>query len=1460
MAIVGRRSRGRSVGPGFTSRLVARGMGLSVFSVSLILLLSVFVGLAEAAPETIAEYGEGAGQVSGPDGVALDRSNGDFYVADFGNARIDKFDEKGHFLFAWGWGVRDGLGGFQTCGPRASPPSNKCFAGNLTATGPGAITPTGVAVAPSTNEVYVTDKAHSRVSKFTSSGQFVFTVGKNVNKSKVALGGATEAEMNICTAASGDECGSGESGTGPDEFSETITTVAVSSTGVVWVGDENRLTSFDSSSGAAGAEIALTGASYTRSLALDSADDFYVISASVPGVRKLEAGSGTPLETLDAGGQPRTVTVDEADNVYVGDQTPHYRFKVYDSAGNQTTQFGAGQVVGEPGAGDIFGGNAIAVGDAAGELYAASSIGAESESVVQAFPLPESGPLPENQHVENLEPTTVTLAADLNPEGRQTTYHFEWGTTEGYGESTPPKTLTAEEFEPEKVEADLQELIPSTTYHFRLCATNSEGEVCGPDTVFTTLPAVVIGAQWASEVAAHSATLNAEMNPLGVEAEAWLEYGTDEGYGQVVPLANLGEGFGAVLREASLTGLQPTTTYDYRFAARDTRDGHVYEVHGEPKRFTTQSGGLGFELADNRVWELVSPPDKHGAILVMGGEAHRQASLDGNGFAYQSVLSTEIDPEGNRLPEASMNLAHREADGVWRSKDITPPNDRVKPLPSGNGTEYKLFSPVLSEALLEPRSGTPLSPEASERTPYLRRNSEPPAYQPLVTDKEGFADVPPGTGFGGEDEPGRSIARVRIQAATPDLRHVVLRSEVPLGPETAPIGVYEWTNYADPSTRLKRVSVLPPAEGGGMVVGSPGSEESSVRGAISDDGSRVFWTAASPAHLYLRYNAAEAPSATVHAAGTGTVTAGSSQVTSLVAAAGAGDLTEGSAEVTSLATTSGSFLAGQPIAGEGIPAGTTITAVTETTLTLSAKVEAGKSGTGVALSSEGPAPFAVGQTISGAGIPSGTRITAVAPGSLALSAQATASHPAEGLEANSPCLEPEKACTVRIDVPQPGATGVGNAEPIFQGASADGSVVFFTDSQQLTEDASSRGADLYRCGIPPGGAASGCATLRDLSVPVDAGRNAEVQGIAAAIAEDGRTIYFVAKGILDTAPNQLGQSAVAGEPNLYVWQQDSGVRFIGTLAGTEGANWGLPPGKILPGSASWLSAASSPSGRYFAFMTKRALTTADTTDAASGEAVEEVYRYDATTEQLECVSCDPTGSRASSLVPAASASLVDPRSIWENQAAAAILPEAISIFGGRGGVTLYRPRSVLDNGRTFFNAAGSLVPADSNGQWDVYQYESAGVGDCAASSGGAAIVHVAGGCVSLISSGTAEEEAGFMDASATGDDAFFLTSAQLSVLDEDHQLDIYDARVGGVAATPPTITECLGEACQPAAQSPDDPTPASAAFNGAGNVKSRRHCRRGKRLAHHSGKARCVTRRRSHRKHRRGHTHQGAHR
>ena len=797
-------------------------------------------------------------------------------------------------------------------------------------------------------------------------------------------------------------------------------------------------------------------------------------------------------------------------------------------------------------------------------------------------------------------------------------------------------------------------------------------------------------------VTADSAVLRAEVNPNTAPTTYRFEYGTDDCAVSActsIPASGafIGDGTKEVAVSEAVFGLSPATTYHYRIVA----ENELPPPSEAAGTFITQAGGLGFELSDNRVWEMVSPSDKRGARLL-AKPGLIQAAADGNGISYLSRGSIESDPEGNRNGDVSQALAKRSA-GEWSSKDITPSNARSIPPGIGQEGEYKLFTPGLGTALVVPRDGSELSPLATERTPYLREEAEPPVFTPLVTEAEGVANVPTGRQFGGD--PTNPFGEVQPVGADQDLEHIVLASAVSLVEDpNAPDGLYLWD-----AGQLEPVSILPDSEGGTMpALVLLGSGPGSVRNAVSEDGSRVFWS-------------------------------------------------------------TGQY----------------------------------------------------GSNFSGL----------------------------KGLYLRDTASDE----TVRLDAVQ-GGNGTGDARLLFQGANPSGTVVYFSDSQHLTADASPDGFDLYRCEIPTGSPAAGCSTLTNLTGPaVGGGESAKVLHLVSGMSEAGDRLYFVAEGVLDSNQNQLGDSAQPGEPNLYLWEDGTaGARFIATLSEADQPNWG---GRHK--HAAEVSATASPDGRHLAFMSQRKLTGQPSEDLLTGKPVEHVFLYDATSDRLQCVSCNPTGSASPGRIfpDWTSYEYVDPQSQWLGQRVTATLPQPTqSVLSGP---SLYRPRVVFDSGRVFFNSLDSLVSADSNGQWDVYQFEPLGQGTCTASSGGSAVARSSEGCVSLISSGTAEGGSGFLDASEGGSDAFFLSSARLSVLDTDNELDVYDARVNGVAATLTPNTECLGEACQPAAIAPRDPTPASAAFRGQGNVKqsTRKRCAKGKRAVRRGGKARCVARK--HKKNRR---------
>ena len=296
----------------------------------------------------------------------------------------------------------------------------------------------------------------------------------------------------------------------------------------------------------------------------------------------------------------------------------------------------------------------------------------------------------------------------------------------------------------------------------------------------------------AIDVTADSATLRGVINPNTAQTTYRFEYGTEDcalSTCTSVPLGGglIPAGHIPVSVAQAIFGLDPATTYHYRILAENS---FAPPSVGPDHTFTTQISDLGFGLADSRVWEMVTPTDKHGARLYGIHRGQIQAAADGGGLAYITQGSIEENPQASRSLEPASAIARRGAGGGWSSKDITPPHESAAGLAAGHGGEYKQFSADLAKAALDPRSMTLFSPEASERGPYLRENTEPATYTPLVTGKEGFANVPPGTEFGGS--PTSSIGRVAFAGATEDLSHVVVSSEVPLAPGAAGGALYEW--------------------------------------------------------------------------------------------------------------------------------------------------------------------------------------------------------------------------------------------------------------------------------------------------------------------------------------------------------------------------------------------------------------------------------------------------------------------------------------------------------------------------------------------------------------------------------------------------------------------------------------------------------------------------------------------
>jgi hypothetical protein len=376
--------------------------------------------------------------------------------------------------------------------------------------------------------------------------------------------------------------------------------------------------------------------------------------------------------------------------------------------------------------------------------------------------------------------------------------------------------------------------------------------------------------------------------------------------------------------------------------------------------------------------------------------------------------------------------------------------------------------------------------------------------------------------------------------------------------------------------------------------------------------------------------------------------------------------------------------------------------------------------------------------------------------------------------------EPEAARTIPV-----------SAGPAYwQAATADGSMVF-----------SIEGEDLYRFNVSRFN-----ASKKPESEALAEAREALTSGAAGVLGtlgistENGSYAYFVATEVLANNENGNQEKAQASKANLYEWH-DGETIFIARLdTGGEYDEYDWrdfydsDPG-IAPATGE-KSSRVTPDGTTVLFASQARLTGYD--NAGQGE----LYLYDATSGRLVCVSCNPSEAPATS--------------------------EAY--LAGNLSITVALERNVFltrnlaeDGSRVFFQTQEALVPQDTNGQTDVYEWEREGAGGsdgCSRSS--ASYSTSSGGCLYLISTGESADPSYFGDASADGNNVFFFTRQALVGQDQDENDDLYDARVEGgiVAQNPSPPVDCTEEGCLgPVDPSPVLEAPASSTFSGIGNLK-----------------------------------------
>lgn len=361
---------------------------------------------------------------------------------------------------------------------------------------------------------------------------------------------------------------------------------------------------------------------------------------------------------------------------------------------------------------------------------------------------------------------------------------------------------------------------------------------------------------------------------------------------------------------------------------------------------------------------------------------------------------------------------------------------------------------------------------------------------------------------------------------------------------------------------------------------------------------------------------------------------------------------------------------------------------------------------------------------------------------------------------------------------------------VFQGASEDGSKVFFLSEQELLPEA--KGMSLYEYNF--NGAPGGRVTL--VSHDPVIGNKAEVRGVVR-VSEDGSHVYFVAEDRL-AGSNGLGHEPVAGADNLYVFDTDTETTsFVGTLAPADHNLWSL---------TDFRAADTTPDGRFLVFPSSADLTPDDTST------VNQIFEYDTEKDSLTRVSigqcpvskatCD-TSERYNNDGNIASVNYQPkiPTPVYENQFEPTMAASHNSVSN--------------DGSYVVFQSGDGLTPLAANDQiiessgsqgyaQNVYEYHA---GNVYLISDGRDVTSEPGATSNVALHGT----------DSSGHDIFFTTVDPLVPQDANTGVNMYDARMGGGFPSLGTPASCAGDSCQGSLSiAPSLPSVGGSATTGGG--------------------------------------------
>jgi hypothetical protein len=494
---------------------------------------------------------------------------------------------------------------------------------------------------------------------------------------------------------------------------------------------------------------------------------------------------------------------------------------------------------------------------------------------------------PETKPATGVTGTSAILHGVLNPhaafgeEGEKYKFFYKQSATECQGEGNveePQLAVPATGAQAEAVSATPTDLLPHTTYTFCVFVRNAEFEssVGAPETFVTPGAAPVITEVSFTGLRSDEVTLTALIAPGGEATTYEVEYEP----GRFTATQSLPAALSAIPVRQRITGLTPDTEYHARFLAtnalgsgegtiEDLRSADVLSSGSGSSEACPNSTFSGFSLGlpDCRADELVSDSTEVGEVYDPGGSFNEEdvttarpfrAADDGGLVAYLADPGPVGGDGSSAKGKGNEYLAVRGPDAGldgWEASDITPPVGESEE--ASLEREYEAFSPDLSVGIVasqQPLTQAAPSPQGPNRCNVLySRNSDAGLggeFHALFTETQTPGRC--GEAGTGEAQPQGYDSRLIFAGETADHSQNIFQTEAPLIAPAAAAKELGSNLYDSSDADLTLVNVLPGGElDSHSTFGGPTEFQGNapdLSNAVSEDGSRLFWSTVAEDH------------------------------------------------------------------------------------------------------------------------------------------------------------------------------------------------------------------------------------------------------------------------------------------------------------------------------------------------------------------------------------------------------------------------------------------------------------------------------------------------------------------------------------------------------------------------------------------------------------------------------------